>query len=63
MVHGKDTCPQRSLRAEELKTQVWEFVSSLLKDPERLRVGLDAMIEQERNGMRGDLDGEARAWL
>jgi site-specific DNA recombinase len=35
----------------------------LLKDPERLRAGLDEMIEQERAGMRGDPDQEAAAWL
>jgi site-specific DNA recombinase len=63
MLHGKDACPQKRLRAEDVETQVWEFVSSLLKDPERLRAGLDAMIEQERNGMRGDPEGETRAWL
>jgi len=60
MLHGKGACPQGRLRAEELEMQVWEFVSGLLKDPKRLRTGLDAMIEQERNGMRGDREAEAR---
>jgi hypothetical protein len=46
-----------------VETQVWEFVSGLLKDVERLHAGLDAMIEQERNGTRGDPEGEAKAWL
>jgi site-specific DNA recombinase len=63
MVHGKEACPQRRLRAEELEMQVWEFISGLLKAPERLRIALDAMIEQERNGTRGDPEGEAKAWL
>jgi site-specific DNA recombinase len=63
MLHGKGACPQKRLRAEEVETQVWEFVSGLLKDPKRLRVGLDAMIEQERSEMRGDPEGETRAWL
>jgi site-specific DNA recombinase len=63
MLHGKDACPQKRLRGEGVETQVWEFVSGLLKDPQRLRVGLDAMIEQERNGMRGDPEGESKAWL
>src|SRR5918997_1774083 len=63
MLHGKDACPQKRLRAEEVETQVWEFVSGLLKDPERLRAGLDTMIEQERSGMRGDPEGETRSWL
>jgi hypothetical protein len=42
---------------------VWDLVSELLTDPERLRVGLDAMVEQERSGVRGDPDDEARVWL
>jgi site-specific DNA recombinase len=42
---------------------VWEFVSDLLNDPEKLRAGLEAMIEKERNGMHGDPGREARSWL
>ena len=42
---------------------MWDLVSELLTDPERLRVGLDAMVEQERSGVRGDSDQEARVWL
>jgi hypothetical protein len=41
---------------------VWDLVSGLLKDPKRLRTGLDEMIEQERAGMRGDPDQEAASW-
>ena len=36
--------------------------SELLTDPERVRAGLEEMIERERNGSRGDPDREARAW-
>ncbi len=50
-------------RAAEAEAAVWDLVSGLLKDPERLRVGLDEMIEQERAGMRGDPDQEAASWL
>jgi len=50
-------------RAAEAEAAVWGLVSGLLKDPERLRAGLDEMIEQERAGMRGDPDQEAAAWL
>src|SRR5215212_3919855 len=50
-------------RAAEAEAAVWDLVSGLLKDPERLRVGLDEMIEQERSGMRGDPDQEAASWL
>jgi chromosome segregation ATPase len=35
----------------------------LLSDPERLRKGLDAMIEEQRGSLRGDPEGEARTWL
>jgi hypothetical protein len=52
-----------SHRAERIEPAVWDLVSELLTDPERLRVGLDAMVEQERSGSRGDPDHEARAWL
>jgi hypothetical protein len=38
-------------------------VSGLLRDPERLREGLDEMIEQERKALRGDPDKQAKAWL
>jgi hypothetical protein len=34
--------------AAEAEAAVWDLVSGLLKDPERVRAGLDEMIEQER---------------
>ena len=49
-------------RAAEAEAAVWDLVSGLLKDPERVRAGLDEMIEQERAGMRGDPDQEAASW-
>jgi hypothetical protein len=34
---GQDACPQlRGFRAEPLETKVWEFVRSLMLDPEHL---------------------------
>src|SRR5215204_5239901 len=50
-------------RAAEAEAAVWDLVSGLLKHPERVRAGLDEMIEQERAGMRGDPDQEAASWL
>jgi hypothetical protein len=50
-------------RAAEAEAAVWDLVSRLLKHPERLRRGLDEMIEQERAGMRGNPDEEAASWL
>jgi DNA repair ATPase RecN len=41
---------------------IWEAVSGLLKDPDQLRTDLDAMIEIERVGVRGNPDEEAKLW-
>jgi len=60
----KEGCPNaRHYRAIELEEQVWRFVHDLLTEPERLRVGLDAMIEEKRKGLRGDPGKEANVWL
>jgi len=56
------SCTQKSLRASEVESVVWDFVSNLLKDPERIRSGLDALVEQEREYESRDLDGEAKVW-
>jgi site-specific DNA recombinase len=55
--HGKNH------RAEETEAAVWGLVSRLLKDPERLRAGLEELIEQERAAMRVDPEREAKAWI
>jgi hypothetical protein len=64
---GKDGCsPDRvrtNHRAEEVEQRVWEFVSDLMKDPERLREDLERMIELEKKASRGDPDREAKAWF
>jgi hypothetical protein len=62
-LHGQEACPQRNVRADKEEPRVWKFVSDLLKDPERLRAGLDAMVEAERNGVHGDPDREVKSWL
>src|SRR5215216_6082692 len=60
----KETCPNnKSIRSDKAHPDVWELVSGLLSDPERLRKGLDAMIEEQRGSLRGDPEGEARTWL
>jgi hypothetical protein len=53
---------RRTHRADVVEPRVWEFVSGLLKDPDRLRAGLQGMIERERDGLREDPDQEAKAW-
>ena len=62
--HGLEACAHNThYRATEREARVWEFVSGLLRDPERLRAGLDEMIEQERAGSRGDPQREISLWL
>ena len=62
--HKRDTCPARTHhKAEEVESRVWDVVSRILKDSERLRAGLDYMIEQERRGVHGDPATETERWL
>ncbi len=57
---GPEACPNgKNHRAEVAEAEVWEEVSSLLKEPERLRVGIERYIEQEH---RGDPEREMRVW-
>ena len=58
------SCENRKThRAGRIEPMVWDLVSGLLTNPERLRAGLDELMERERNGSRGDPDLEARVWL
>jgi hypothetical protein len=60
----KEACPsfQKSFRAEKVEETVWSFVSGLLKEPERIKAGMEALIEQEQaNGPR-HFAGEEAAW-
>jgi hypothetical protein len=53
--HGARSCPQKkTLRAEPLEDSVWQAVSNLLTNPERLRVGLEELIAQEQSTIHGD---------
>jgi site-specific DNA recombinase len=62
--HKRDTCSARKHhKAQEVETRIWDAVSSVLKDPRRLRAGLDHMIEQERRGTYGDPATETERWL
>jgi hypothetical protein len=46
---GTHACLQgKNFRAEEAEAVVWNFVSSVLKDPERLRRGMDEILHRER---------------
>jgi hypothetical protein len=46
-----------------LETKVWEFVRSLMLDPEHLLEDIERMIEEERNTLHGDPEREAVVWL
>lgn len=60
----KETCSNnRSIRSDAAHPAVWDLVSGLLSDPDRLRKGLDAMIDAQRDDLRGDPEGESRALL
>jgi site-specific DNA recombinase len=62
--HSDKGCVNRHVvSAITLETRAWEFVQSVLLDPEELISDLDRMIELKREGLRGDPHGEAKAWL
>jgi site-specific DNA recombinase len=61
---GKLGCDNpRHIRADHVEPLVWEKVSNLLKDPERLRVGLGTLIEEKKRRLRSNPEREALSWL
>jgi hypothetical protein len=53
--YGRDACTNAyQPKADERESAVWEVVSGLLKDPNRLRAGLNELIEEERRALRED---------
>ena len=60
---GAEACANNKYQAAAIvETRVWEAVSGLLKDPEQLRADLNAMINLERDGLRGDPNKQTRLW-
>jgi site-specific DNA recombinase len=60
----KETCSNnRSIRSDKAHPAVWDLISDLLSDPERLRTGLEAMIEEQRQALRGNPKHEIKVWL
>jgi hypothetical protein len=59
-VEGCENC--KTHRADVVEPRVWEFVSSLLKDPERLHAGLQDDQAGARRTAREPGPGEAKAW-
>jgi hypothetical protein len=61
--NGPRDCTSRKVfRAEKVEAEAWEKLSGLLKNPERLRVGIERMIEEQRAALRGDPTPEIERW-
>jgi hypothetical protein len=62
-LHKMCECTQRSLSVTEVESRVWGFVSELLTEPERVRAGMNRIIEQQLVERSGDPRREAEAWM
>jgi site-specific DNA recombinase len=61
--NGHGACPNGiHHRAEKIEEEAWAKLSTLLKDPERLRVGVDRMMEERRSVLRGDPAQASKHW-
>jgi hypothetical protein len=61
---GVDACSQsKTLCAVETEALVWGFVSGVLKDPTRLELGLNRMIEQEKALRSRGSGDDSETWL
>jgi hypothetical protein len=64
-IDGPTACPNsKTQRAERAEEAVWKVVCALLTDLERLRRGLEELIEREREagGSEGDPERQAELW-
>src|SRR5215204_3560833 len=59
---SRDCSNRKFLRAEQIEEQVWEFVRGLLRDPERIRAGIERLIEEERIDAGRDPKRDAELW-
>lgn len=50
------------IRAERVEPLVWELVSDMLTNPKRVRVGMEALIEEELSTSPRSRGEEVRAW-
>jgi hypothetical protein len=63
IAYGKDVCAMKKhLRADLVEPLVWQGVSEILAEPERLRRGLQKMLEREQEVAALDHEGEAHVW-
>jgi hypothetical protein len=56
------SCRQKALRPAEVEPAVWHFVSELLTDPEKIKAGMQRLIDDEAAIGRGDPEREAETW-
>ena len=56
-------CRQRSLQASSVEPMIWEFISDLLKNPELIRAGMNALIERKRAAESREAGEEAAVWV
>jgi hypothetical protein len=64
-VTHKELCPYRkSYNANKLEEKVWDLVSDFLKDPERLRAGLEEKIrrDEEAASLNRNPEKQIRVW-
>jgi predicted nucleic acid-binding Zn-ribbon protein len=60
--YKRGLCSQKMIRAESVEAEIWAFVSGLLKDLERIRAGMQELIDQERSAGYSDSTEEIAAW-
>jgi hypothetical protein len=53
---------ERCIRAGGVEDIVWRFVSELLKDPDRIRAGIEELVERERSDGYVDTGHETQYW-
>src|SRR5215213_3396131 len=56
------SCRQKALRPDEVEAAVWKFVSELLVDPERIKAGMEKLMDDEAAMGRGDPEREDEVW-
>jgi len=62
--YRRNSCKQRLIRAEAVEKVVWEFVSGLLRGPEKVRAGIEALTDEEQQATRSrDPRKEAEVWV
>jgi site-specific DNA recombinase len=52
----------KNFRGETTEATVWNFISGILKDPERLRRGLNQMVAKEHSPSSLDAEKEEKQW-